>query len=257
MSEIEFEGKVAVITGAASGIGLATARLLQARGATVMLVDRDEGGLQRAAGELDASLSSVLALDVSRAGDNERMAEVAEERHGGIDIGILNVGMPGPMGPITALDPGDFERVLAVNVTGTWLGLRSLIPALERRGGGSFVLTASTAGLRAGAPGRSPYVTSKHAVIGLMRAAAAECAPLGIRVNSVSPGAVDTPMSQGFIETMSEEAAAAFKAQFESTIPLGRMAGPDEVAEAIVFLAGERARYCTAANLVVDGGLLG
>ncbi len=257
MSNPELHGKVVIVTGAAGGIGLATAKLLQARGARVMLVDRDERTLLAAMSELDEAVCSHFVADVSSSSDNEKMVEATQSSFGGIDIGVLNVGVPGPVGPMPTLAVEDFEKVIAINVTGTWLGLRALIPALERRGGGSLVLTASTAGLRSGAPGRSPYVASKHAVIGLMRAAAAECAPLGIRVNSVSPGGVLTPMTQGLLDSMSADAGQKFKEEFERQIPLGRIAMPDEIAETIVFLASERSAYCTASNLVVDGGIMG
>jgi NAD(P)-dependent dehydrogenase (short-subunit alcohol dehydrogenase family) len=119
------------------------------------------------------------------------------------------------------------------------------------------VLTASTAGFRAGAPGRAAYVASKHAVVGLMRAAAAEGAPIKVRVNSVSPGGVDTPMT-GITRTLfGEERAREMLAAFERTIPLGRIARPEEIADAMLFLASDLSRYCTGTNLMVDGGLLG
>jgi NAD(P)-dependent dehydrogenase (short-subunit alcohol dehydrogenase family) len=146
---------------------------------------------------------------------------------------------------------------MAVNVRGTWLGLRQAIPHLARRGGGSIVLTASTAGFRAGAPGRSAYVASKHAVVGLMRSAAAECAPLNIRVNSVSPGGVDTPMTASIRDTFGEERAREIMRAFEQSITLQRIATPAEIADAILFFASDQSRYCTATNLMVDGGLMG
>src|SRR5262249_14563779 len=122
---------------------------------------------------------------------------------------------------------------------GTWLGLHYAIPHLAKRGGGSVVLTASTAGFRAGAPNRSAYVTSKHAIVGLMRSAAAECAPLGIRVNSVSPGGVDTPMTASIKDIFGDEKAREILTAFEKTIPLRRIAQPAEIADAILFFASD------------------
>jgi NAD(P)-dependent dehydrogenase (short-subunit alcohol dehydrogenase family) len=142
-------------------------------------------------------------------------------------------------------------------VRGTWLGLKYLIPELARHAPGSIVLTASTAATRAGAPNRSAYVASKHAVLGLMRAAAAECAPLKVRVNSVSPGGVSTPMTHSLKDMVGPEQYAVMLKQFEASIPLKRLAQPAEIAEAIAFLLSERSSYCTAANLMIDGGLTG
>jgi NAD(P)-dependent dehydrogenase (short-subunit alcohol dehydrogenase family) len=253
----QLEGKVAIVTGAASGIGLATAELFLSEGARVALVDKEQTSLGRLREALSSDRAIYLAADVSSAAETEHYVRAAASRFGRIDVAVLNVGIAGELTSIADSTVENFDRVIAVNVRGTWLGLHNVIPEMRKSGGGSIVITASTAGFRAGAPNRAPYVTSKHAVVGLMRSAAAECAPFGIRVNSVSPGGVDTPMTASIKEIFGEEKAAAIRAQFESTIPLKRLASPAEIAEAILFFASDRSRYCTATNLMVDGGLMG
>lgn len=251
------EGKVAIITGAASGIGRATAELFLREGAAVTLVDLQRSALESLAAALGSDRVEIVAADVASVADAERYVGQAVKRFGGLDVAVLNVGIAGEISPIVSASPETFDRVIAVNVRGTWLGLKYVIPRIAERGGGSIVLTASTAGFRAGAPGRAAYVASKHAVIGLMRTAAAECAPLGIRVNSVSPGGVDTPMTRSLKDMVGEERASQLMKQFEATIPLKRIAVPEEIADAILFFASEQSRYCTATNLMVDGGLMG
>ena len=253
----QLQDKVAIITGAASGIGRATAEVFLAQGAQVALVDANKAGLDALRDTLRSDRATYFAADVSSAADTERFVKGTAARFGRIDIAVLNVGVAGELKSIVDLDVESFDKVMAINVRGTWLGLHYLIPELKKAGGGSIVITASTAGFRSGAPNRSPYVTSKHAVVGLMRAAAAECAPLNIRVNSVSPGGVDTPMTGSLKDIFGPEKAQAMLKQFESTIPLKRIAQPAEIADAILFFASDQSRYCTATNLMVDGGLMG
>ena len=161
------------------------------------------------------------------------------------------------LAPIAKTPVDAFDATMRTNVRGAFVGLKHLIPQMADQGGGSIVITASTAGFRAGAPNRAAYVTSKHAVVGLMRAAAAECAPLKVRVNSISPGGVDTPMTASLVTMFGEEKAREMKAAFERTIPMGRIAQPEEIADAMLFFASDLSRYCTGTNLMVDGGLMG
>ena len=251
------QDKVAIITGAGSGIGRATAQAFVAQGACVALVDAGAAGLEAARAELPADRTAFIVADVADESQSARYVDETVRRFGGLDIAVFNVGIAGEIKPIPQSSIEIFDRVMAVNVRGTWLGLRYAIPQIAKRGGGSIVLTASTAGFRAGAPGRSAYVTSKHAVVGLMRAVAAECAPLNIRVNSVSPGGVDTPMTASLKDMFGEERAREMRQAFEKTIPLKRIAEPAEIADTIVFFASDQSRYCTATNLMVDGGLMG
>jgi len=253
----QLNGKIAIITGAASGIGRATAELLLSHGARVALVDRDLEMLETLRNTLNTEHAIYVAADVSVAGEAERYVSRTVSTFGRIDVAVLNVGIAGELTSIADSTVENFDRVIAVNVRGTWLGLHYVIPEMRKSGGGSIVITASTAGFRAGAPNRAPYVTSKHAVVGLMRSAAAEVATANIRVNSVSPGGVDTPMTASLKDIFGEEKARSMLKQFESTIPLKRLASPAEIADAILFFASDQSRYCTATNLMVDGGLMG
>jgi len=227
------DNRTALITGAASGIGAAAARRFAAEGARLVLLD-------------------VADEDATR-----RAVEAGTARFGGIDVAVLNVGVTGMLAPIAKMPVESFDATMRTNVRGAFVGLKVLMPVMAERGGGSIVLTASTAGFRAGSPNRSAYVTSKHAVVGLMRAAAAEGAPNKIRVNSISPGGVDTPMTGSLATLFGEEKAREMKAAFERTIPMGRIAQPDEIADAMLFFASDLSRYCTGTNLMVDGGLMG
>ena len=173
--------KVAIITGASGGIGAAAARRFVAQGARVLLVDRDEAALQAVA-DGNAQMGCCVAA-VSQPEQMAACVQAAVQRFGGLDIAVLNAGIEGEVRPITDYDIATFDRVMAVNVRGVWLGLKYCIPAIAQRGGGSIVITSSVAGL-SGAENMSAYCASKHAVVGLMRTAASECAPLNIRVNT-------------------------------------------------------------------------
>lgn len=253
----ELNDKVFVVTGSASGIGSAVAGQLINKGAKVVLADLAEDKLSQLVDELGKDNADYVAADVSKPEDNVKIVERAIARFDAIHGAALNVGMPGGFASIVDGNLENFNRVMNVNVTGTWLGLKYLIPEISKQEHGAIVLTGSTAGFRSGAPGRSHYVASKHAVIGLMRAAATECAPLGVRVNSVSPGGVLTPMTESVKDMVGEEEGAKILRDFAATVPLKRLAEPEEIASVIVFLLGSDSRYCTATNIMVDGGLMG
>ena len=243
-------GKVAVITGATGGIGAAASRLFAAEGAALMLVDLDAARLEALAGETGAAWH---ACDVSDTEANEAVAAAAAERFGGIDIGLLNAGIEGALAPIGDYTVEMFDRVMAVNARGVWLGLKALMPHLERRGGGSLVLTSSTAGIRA-VPDMSAYTASKHAVIGLMRAAAIEGSASNIRVNTVNPSPIDTRMIQSLEEMHGVQRAGANQPLAGAT-PLRRYGEPEEVARLMLFLASEESSFCTGGVYMVDGGV--
>ena len=192
------EGKVIVLTGAAGGIGEATARLAHAQGASVLVTDRESGPVEAIAGSL-GERARALAVDVTRREDNERMVTFAEEQFGRIDAAFLNAGVEGEVGSFHSRTDEAWSRVFDVNVHGVRLGAQAVIPALRRAGGGSIVMTSSVAGLR-GAAGLAPYVSSKHAVVGMMRCLAAELGPEGIRVNTLNPGPVDNRMMRSIEE---------------------------------------------------------
>jgi NAD(P)-dependent dehydrogenase (short-subunit alcohol dehydrogenase family) len=251
------DGKTTFISGAGSGIGAAAARRFAAEGSRLILIDVDGAGLGRLGAELGGDRALTAVADVADEEATARVVGTGIERFGRIDVGLLNVGVTGMLAPIAKMPVEAFDATMRTNVRGAFIGLKALLPRMVEWGGGSIVLTASTAGFRAGAPNRSAYVTSKHAVVGLMRAAAAEGAPGKVRVNAISPGGVDTPMT-GSLKTMfGEEKAREMLAAFERSIPLGRIAQPDEIADAMLFFASDLSRYCTGTNLMVDGGLMG
>jgi NAD(P)-dependent dehydrogenase (short-subunit alcohol dehydrogenase family) len=248
----KLDGKVAIITGASGGIGRATAGLFVSEGARVFLVDRDEAKLAELKRELGASAAFACA-DVSREEDAMRYVRGCVSAFGGVDVLFANAGIEGSVCPITALATEVFDNVLAVNVRGVFLGLKYAAPEIEKRGGGSVVITASVAALR-GSAGLSAYVASKHALTGLARTAALELAHANIRVNTVNPGPVDNRMMRSIEEQASPGHAAEVKRGFESQVALGRYATNEDVARVVLFLASSDAAYCSGASFVVDGG---
>ena len=246
--------RVAIITGGSGGIGCAAAKRFIDEGAKVLLVDLDDRALRRAVQAIGESHASWLCADVTSDDDTQQYVTTAVERYGRIDILLANAGVEGNAKPIPDYPIDTFDRVIAVNVRGVWLGLKHVIPAMAKCGGGSIVITSSTAGIH-GYAGASAYVTSKHAVIGMMRTAALECAPLKIRVNTVNPAPIETRMMRSIEEQLMPGHAGQAKEQFQSTIPLGRYGQPEEVADVMLFLASDESRYCTGGVYMVDGGV--
>jgi NAD(P)-dependent dehydrogenase (short-subunit alcohol dehydrogenase family) len=245
--------KVAVITGGAGGIGRAAGAVFAAEGADVLLVDLDEQALKEAVAATGSNRVSYFVGDVTRAADNQAMMECATERYGGVDVFLANAGIEGDVKPITEYDEARFEQVLNVNVKGVFLGLKSAIPAMQERGGGSIVITSSVAGVT-GAAGVSAYVTSKHAVIGLMRSAAKECAAMNIRVNTVNPSPVETRMMRSLEEGLLPGSAEAAKQAMVAAIPMGRYGAPEEIARVMLFLASDDSAWVTGSVYMADGG---
>ncbi|MFT4730992.1 MAG: NAD(P)-dependent dehydrogenase (short-subunit alcohol dehydrogenase family) [Granulosicoccus sp.] len=246
-------GKVAVITGGAGAIGSAAAGIFANEGAKVVLVDIDEPALKRAIASIDSDDVTYVVADVTQAKDVEHYVQVTAERFGGIDIFLNNAGVEGHSDLISEYDIDTFDQVIAVNVRGVWLGLKYVIPEMEKRGGGSIVISSSVAGV-GGYAGLSPYVASKHAVVGLMRSAALECAPQGIRVNTVNPSAVESRMMRSLEEQIAPGAADAVKAALTELIPLKRYAQPEDVVQLMLFLASDESKFCTGSVYMVDGG---
>jgi NAD(P)-dependent dehydrogenase (short-subunit alcohol dehydrogenase family) len=253
---VRLKDKVAIITGGAGGIGRAAGKRFVAEGARVLLADIDENALREAVADIGSDQASHCVTDVTDPEANQRMVALAEERYGGVDILLANAGTEGRVKPIIECGVDVFDRVIAVNVRGVWLGLKAAIPALQRRGGGSIVITSSTAGVK-GAAGLSPYITSKHAVIGMMRSAALECAPLGIRVNTVNPGPVETRMMRSLEEGLAPGAGEKAREMYKRRIPLQRYGEPDDVAALMLFLASDESSFITGSVYMVDGGMTG
>jgi NAD(P)-dependent dehydrogenase (short-subunit alcohol dehydrogenase family) len=231
------EGKVALVTGAASGIGRATAELLARNGARVVAADVKGG-------------DDVVAADVTD-GDAMRAAVArAVDAHGRLDLAANCAGVGGGHGATHEYPEADFDRIVAINLRGTWLSMRAEIAAMLQSGGGAIVNVSSTLGLR-GSPFAAPYSASKHGVLGLTRTAALEYAQQGIRVNAVCPGAIDTPMMDETFERF-----PGFRETLTAYVPMGRMGGPEEVAGAIAWLCSDAASFVTGEALTVEGGLL-
>lgn len=247
-------GRIALITGAGSGIGLATAELFAREGAKVVLVGRNEAALAGATTRIGEELAVPVVADVSRPEDNARMVQTAVDRFGGLDIFIANAGIEGATTSIETYPIETFDEVIAINVRGVFLGLKYSIPALRQRGGGSIVITSSIGGIRGRGQGNSAYITSKHAEIGLMRTATLECAPHNIRVNAVLPGPTATRMMRSIEESRSPGDPAKARAALVNAAPLRRYGTPEEIANVMLFLASDEASLCTGGVYSADGG---
>ena len=248
----ELEGKAALVTGAAGGIGAATARRLADQGCRVLLVDQDARVIEQMAAA-DTRFQPAAA-DVADPQQTEAYVNAALESFGGLDIAILNAGIEGAVRPIPEYDIATFDQVMAVNVRGVWLGLKYCIPEIAKRGGGSIVITSSVAGIR-GAQGMSAYCASKHAVVGLARTAATECAPLKIRVNTVNPAPIETRMMRSLEAGFMPETPDTAKQTIAQRIPMQRYGTAEEVADLMLFLASDASRYITGGSYTVDGGM--
>ena len=246
-------GKVAVITGGAGGIGVAAGKRFAAEGAQVLLVDLDEKALADACAEIGGNEVSYLVADVTRAEDNARMVETATERYGGVDIFLANAGIEGDVASILDYDESRFDQVMSVNVKGPFLAVRAAVPAMRLRGGGRSIITSSVAGVR-GMPTLAPYVTSKHAVIGLMKSAAREFAAEGIRVNTVNPSPVQTRMMRSIEAGIAPDDPESAQQSVAANIPMQRYAEPEDIANIMLFLAGDESRFVTGSTYFADGG---
>lgn len=252
MTRVDLSGKVAVVTGGASGIGRSVGEHLAGAGAAAVLVDLDLDAAEAAAEEIRAGGAPALGVraDVTDPDAMTRAAAVAERELGRIDILSCNAGVTGYPTPATDADVEEFDRILAVNVKGPWLSARAVIPAMRRAGGGTIIITGSVMGERA-RPGFGAYASSKAAANHLAKVLALELAPDDIRVNALAPVAADTPMLEKFLGTGDPEAA---RAAFVAGIPLGRLAVPSDVARAATFLASDDAAFLTGVVIPVDGG---
>ena len=243
----DFRGQVALVTGAASGMGLATARGFAEAGASVALADLPGNALQAAAAELTAEGHSVLAIgtDVSNEAQAAAMVEGTVAAFGRLDMAYNNAGILGPMGDVTDETGEAFDQVNAVNLRGVWACMKHELLQMRKQGSGAIVNCSSLGGL-VGLAGRAAYHASKHGVIGLTKSAAMDYAAQGIRINAVCPGCIDTPMGAGID-------AEAMK-RFLKDQPIGRMGRPEEVAASVLWLCSPGASMVLGVALPVDGG---
>lgn len=244
------EGRVALVTGGASGIGRATCQLLAARGAAVTIADVQAEKARELEAEIGArgGRGRAVAVDVSRGADVQRAMDETIAAFGRLDILVNDAGIVGQRGPTEALPEAEWDRVLEVNLKGTFLCCRAAFPWLKLRGG-AIVNVGSISGVL-GHPAGGAYGPSKAAIIALSRQLAAEWGPHGIRVNVVSPGPIETPISAGAYDDPDTRRRREF------ALPLGRIGKPDDVAEVIAFLGSDAASFVSGQNLVVDGGFV-
>jgi NAD(P)-dependent dehydrogenase (short-subunit alcohol dehydrogenase family) len=243
--------KVAIVTGASSGIGLAAAQLFAAEGAKVVLAARRAAPLEQALGRIvDGGGSAVmLAGDVGDEGFNQALVELARRRFGGLDVAFNNAGGLGPLQPTAEVTLSDWEDALRVNLTSAFLAAKYQVPAMLERKGGSIVFTSTFVGYTVGMPNMAAYAAGKSGLIGLTQALAAELGPRGVRVNALLPGGTDTPMGRVVANTPE---AASYVAGLHA---LKRLAQPEEIARAALYLASTASSFTTGTALLVDGGI--
>jgi NAD(P)-dependent dehydrogenase (short-subunit alcohol dehydrogenase family) len=246
-------GKVALISGGGGSIGAASARAFADEGASVVVVDLDEDALVAVANDIGAKRCAYVQADVTDSAEVRDAVRIAVERFGGLDIAFANAGIFGDHASLVDYPEDVFDRVMAVNVRGSFLVAKHALAVM--RDGGSLIFNSSIVGLTSDA-GICAYATSKHAIVGLMRTAVREVADRGIRVNSLHPGPVDNRFQHTIevdVTGQPEDRAAEL---FEERIALGRHAGPDEIARTVLFLASDDSSFITGATIKVDGGLL-
>lgn len=248
----QYNGKVALVTGAASGIGRASALAFARLGAKVVVADVDEAGGTATAEQIEATGTDALFVrcNIGQRADVEAMVNLAVQTFGRLDFAHNNAGISGPHAQLADYPEEAWDEVVGVNLKGVWLCLKYELRQMLRQGGGAIVNTSSTAGVT-GSRGVSPYVASKHGIVGLTKAAALEYARSNIRVNAVLPGTIHTPLIEGF--TGGDERVLG---QFAEGVPVGRLGTPEEVANAVVWLCSDMASLITGAAIAVDGGRL-
>lgn len=249
---MDFTNKVAVVTGGGNGIGRAVCLGFAARGAKVVVVDRDAQAAAAVAAEIDGQAIACTA-DVTKTKDVQGYVARALETFGRIDCFHNNAGIEGRVAPTHEYDEEMYDAVMGVNVKGVFLGLRHVLPVMIRQGAGTVVNTASTAGL-IGTPGMPAYVASKHAVIGLTKVAASEVGPLGVRVNAVCPGPIATRMITDIAKQVSPNNPGGVEERYTAGLPLRRYGTAEEVANVVLFLCSDLSGNVTGAQYVVDGG---
>lgn len=247
-----FQEKTVLITGSTGGIGNALADRFAAEGAALVLIDNDRPRLEEQVSAL-AGKATGFGCDVTLEDQCEAAFASVMKQHKKIDVAVLNAGIEGKLGDIDALSVVDFDKVIAVNVRGVFMWLSRLMRVMKAQSGGVITITSSTAGLH-GSAGMGAYVSSKHAVVGLMKCAALEGASYGVRVNGVNPGAIDTRMMRSIEESVGTPDQA--RAKFISAIPLNRYGTCTEIASLVAFLSSNEAAFLTGGSFLADGGAL-
>lgn len=243
--------KVAIVTGASSGIGYATAKLFAQEGAAVVVAARRQAELDELADSIKAEGGVALALagDVGDEAFAKALVDKAVSHFGGLDIAFNNAGILGAMGPLPEMSQNDWNQVLATNLTSAFLGAKYQLPAMAARKGGSLIFTSTFVGYTAGMPGMAAYAASKAGLIGLTQVLASEHGPQNIRVNALLPGGTDTPAGREFANTPE---SLAFVHNLHA---LKRMATPDEIAQSALYLASDASSFTTGSAMLVDGGV--
>ncbi len=245
--------KVAVVTGATGGIGEATIRRFLDEGASVMAVGRSAGKLEQLKQTIGNEQLAVCVADATDEAATRASVEATIARFGSLDILFANAGTEGALKPLDSMTAEEFREPFETNVLGVWLSLKYALPHFREQGSGAVIVTASTAGL-IGFPGLANYVSSKHAVIGLMKCAALEVAEFGVRVNAIAPGPIDNRMIHSLTDQLAPDDPGALEAQLKEMIPLHRYGVNDEVAAMAAFLASSDSGYCTGSVFTLDGG---